>query len=106
MTQLVCARCFKAPEAPRARFDHMRGTDTDTWEHFCSEKCMHHDETPVERAARTGIALMNADLMFHMFLSIGRDDDDSLKIIQARRVLCAEILQRLAKTPELEAVAL
>lgn len=104
---VLCSRCFKAPEAPRTTFDHMRGNATnDKWDTFCSEACLNHSETPVERAARTGLVLMNNDLMFHMFLSIGRETDEGFKLIQARRMLACEILQELAKTPELEAVAL
>jgi hypothetical protein len=101
MYNLVCARCFTAPK----EFLGLKERHASAYR-YCSERCLNHEETPVVRAARTGIALMNADLMFHMFLSIGRDDDDNMKVIQERRMLCASLLQELAKTPELEAVAL
>lgn len=104
----LCARCYKAPEGERATFDHYKGNaDTDKFDVFCSEKCMHHSETPVEECARLGIQLMNADLMFHMFLSIGREDDlgpDS--IIQRRRVAIADRLQVLSALPEVKEILL
>jgi hypothetical protein len=102
---ILCARCFKRPSDLHEGQELFNYADTKN-RPICSMECRLHPETPVERAARTGIALMNADLMFHMLLSCGREDDDSFKLVQARRMLYADILQELSKLPELEAVAL
>jgi len=105
---VLCTRCFKAPEAPRTMFDHAMGNpETDKFDWFCSEKCMHHKETPVEECARLAVELMRADLMFHMFLSIGRSDDlGPNSIIQTRRVLIAERIQKLMELDEVKEVLL
>lgn len=104
---VLCTRCYATPEAPRTTFDHMRGNPfTDTFDPYCSEACMHHSETPIEECARVGLAFMNATMMMHMFLSIGRETDAGFQIIQARRVLQTERLQYLATLDELKEIAL
>jgi hypothetical protein len=67
---------------------------------------MHHKEEPVERAARIGLAFMDATMMMHLWMSIGRTDDPGFDVIQARRTLQCAQLQELAATDELKALAL
>lgn len=107
-TQVLCARCFKAPEAPRTYFDTQIGREDGGWDHYCSQECvnLHHLESwePVNETARLAVALVNADLMMHMLLACGREDDDSMALVQARRVALATRIQELAKLDEVKEV--
>jgi hypothetical protein len=106
---LLCARCYATPEAPATTFKHMLGRlDGKGWDHYCSEDHMrdHQSEGPVNEAARVGLAFMNASLMMHMFMSIGRTDEPAFAVIQARRVLMTERLQFLATLDEVKEIML
>lgn len=104
----LCTRCFKAPEGDRTTFDYAMGNPvTDKFDPYCSPEHMHLEEEPLTELARLAVELMRADLMFHMFLSIGREDDlgpDS--IIQRRRVMIADRIQQLEKLDEVKEILL
>lgn len=106
---VICARCYTTPEAPRTNFDHSLGRmDSDTWDQFCTEECLHKHQhafkwEPIAETARVGLAFMNATMMMHMWMSIGRTDEPDFQVIQARRVLQCDQLQRLGAMDEVKA---
>lgn len=104
----LCTRCFKAPEDGAIMHKFTLGNlETDKHDPYCSPEHMHLTEEPMQELARLAVELCNADLMFHMFLSIGREDDlgpDS--IIQRRRVMIADRIQKLSKLDEIKEILL
>jgi len=106
MSKLVfCDVCYCTPEsiAPGQTSFNYGGVDGHP---LCSMECRLKwlNETVVERTARIGLKFMDATMMMHMWMSIGRTEDPAFDLIQARRVRQCEQLQLLATSDEVKAV--